>query len=264
MAFRVLQHGSTGCTDNPGLEPASWKDVAVEGQFLIDAEFLTRCSPTSGTASCLYCKSPAYLDQIARLFPWIYFYAYEHAHPVADYDPADPSLTSASPITVQVQDNRTTAAQELTKEMARTIGDRSARERDSLLLICHDVDPVRQLALQVLTRPSFALLDLAGPIPDCYLQGEIVLPLYLANDKLFSCLVTQQSAKAKEYDHELYFREMGFFQRVIRSTDAYDESSKASIAKEYGQLSYRFHRTPQEAVMSSLLSTVDLLSMNRP
>lgn len=149
MAFRVLQHRAAGSTDASRLEPGRWEDVPPSGQFLMDVEFLTRCSPASGTVSCLYCKSPSYLDEIARLFPWIHFYAYEHNHPVPEYDPLEPAIAYAVPVTVQVQDNKTTAAQELSKEMARSMGERSAREREGLLLICHGIDPVRQMILQV-------------------------------------------------------------------------------------------------------------------
>ncbi len=209
MAFRVLHHRSAGTLDETRLEPGAWSDVPTHGQFLMDVEFLTRCGPSSGTASCIYCKSPTYLEEIARLFPWIFFYTYEHTHEVDEYDPAAPSLTQAAPITVQVRDNRTTCALELTKDMARTIGERSARERESLLLVCHGVDPIRQLALQVLMRPSHAFLDVAGTIPAHYLQGELVLPLFLANDRLFCCLMTTHSAKAVEYDQALYQNEMG-------------------------------------------------------
>lgn len=154
MAFRLLQHRAAGSTDASRLEPGRWEDVPVPGQFLLDVEFLTRCAPAAGSVSCLYCKSPAYLDEIARLFPWIHFYTYEHAHPVPEYDPLEPAIAYAVPITVQVQDNKTTAAQELSKDMARTIGERSAREREGLLLICHGLDPVRQLALQASAGPS--------------------------------------------------------------------------------------------------------------
>lgn len=209
MAFRILNHKAAGSLTETSLEPARWADLPAHAQFLLDVEFLTRCSPASGTASCIFCKSPSYLNEIAQLFPWIYFYAYEHSHDVPEYDPAEPCLTSAVPVTVQVQANKTTSALELTKDMARTLGDRSARERESLLLICHDLDPIRQLALQVLMRPSFAFMDIAGPIPNHYLHGELFLPIYLPNDKLFCCLLATQFAKATEYDQELYVRELG-------------------------------------------------------
>ena len=233
MAFRLLQHRAAGSTDASRLEPGTWEDVPASGQFLLDVEFLTRCAPTAGSVSCLYCKSPRYLDEIARLFPWIHFYTYEHVFPVPEYDPLEPAILYAVPITVQVQDNKTTAAQELNKDMARTIGERSAREREGLLLICHGVDPIRQLALQanpqsipegeappdtactaqLLMRPRFALLDICGAIAASYLAGEIVLPLHLPTSKLFACLVVTPSAKGCEYDQELYKGEMGERQR---------------------------------------------------
>lgn len=102
MPLRVLQHGFSGATESVGLEPGRWSDVAAHGQFLLDLEFLLRCAPASGTASCVYCKSPTYLREIAQQFPWIHFYAFEHAHAVPEYDPAQPALACSVPLTVQV------------------------------------------------------------------------------------------------------------------------------------------------------------------
>lgn len=102
MPLRVLQHGFAGTTESVGLEAGKWSDVAVHGQFLLDLEFLLRCAPASGTASCVYCKSPPYLREIALQFPWIHFYVFEHAHPVPEYDPAQPAMACAAPLTVQV------------------------------------------------------------------------------------------------------------------------------------------------------------------
>jgi hypothetical protein len=77
MPARILEHGRAGTTDCVGLEGGTWNDVSVQGQFLIDLEFLTRYShPSSGT--CVYCKSPPYLAEIAAQFPWLHFYAYQH------------------------------------------------------------------------------------------------------------------------------------------------------------------------------------------
>jgi hypothetical protein len=102
MPLRVLQHGQAGTMESVGLEPGTWKDVAQHGQFLLDLEFLLRCAPTSGTASCIYCKSPPYLEQIARQFPWIHFYVFGHVYPTPEYDPAQPDLACSGPLTVQV------------------------------------------------------------------------------------------------------------------------------------------------------------------
>ena len=66
------------------------------------------------------------------------------------------------------------------------MGERSGRDRESLLMVCHGVDPVRQLALHVLMRPSYSFLDICGPIPVDYLDGELILPLFLPNNKVFA------------------------------------------------------------------------------
>ena len=240
MPLRVLQHGLAATTPSVGLEPGNWGDVKQHGQFLIDLEFLLRYGPRSGTASCVVCKSPPYLLELAHQFPWIHFYVFEHkAKPSQEeYDPAAPNIVCSAPLTVQVEFNRTTSGMEFTKEMARSMGDRSVRDRESLLMICHGQDSVRQLALHVLMRPSHSLLDVNGLIPADYLDGELVLPLFLPNNKIFACLVAKQHAKCKTYDAALYLGEIGdnschtglfsrltqragFFQGIMRVTLVY-------------------------------------------
>lgn len=216
MTLRLLRHGQSGTTEACDLQAGTWDDVGQQGQFLLDLEFLVKCAPLSGTGSCIYCRSPPYLRELSTLFPWIHFYAYEHAHPVPEYDPLEPSLVCSAPLTVQVEHNRTTSATEFTKDMARVLGERSARERESLLMICHGMDPVRQLALQVLLRPHFALLDLAGTIPADYLDGDIILPIFLAQDRLFACLAVRGHAKGRTYDQDVYRREMGNLSHLFR------------------------------------------------
>ena len=257
--MRILQHGSAGSTKSVGLETGRWTDVAQHGQFLMDLEFLLRYGPRSGTASCVYCKSPPYLSELAHQFPWIHFYVFEHRPPVPDYDPAEPGMARAAPPSVQVEFNRTMSSMEFTKDMARTMGERGNKERESLLLICHGQDSVRQLALHVLLRPSHSFLDICGVISADYLDGELILPLYIANNKIFAGLVAPHHARCKTYDPELYLGEIGFFQGVLRVTQAYDEASKDLIASEYAHSTHACHGCSPEIVQSALLSTVDLL-----
>lgn len=210
MPLRVLQHGFAGTTPSVGLETGRWSDVRTHGQFLMDLEFLLRYGPKSGTASCVYCKSPPYLTEIAQQFPWIHFYVFEHKPPPpAEYDPAEPSLVCSAPLTVQVEYNKTTSCMEFTKDMARTMGERGARERESLLMICHGQDAVKQLVFHVLMRPCYSFLDICGTIPVDYLDGELMLPIYLPNNKIFLGLVASQHAKCKTYDPEIFLGEIG-------------------------------------------------------
>ena len=211
MTLRLLRHGAAGCTEQCNLRMGAWADVSTQGQFLLDLEFLLNCSPASGTASCVYCRSPPYLHEIAQQFPWIHFFAYEHVFETPEYDPAQPSLVSSAPPTVQVDFNKTVCVQEFSKDMARAMGERGQRERESLLLICHGIDSVRQLALQVLMRPQHALLDIAGSIPSEYLDGDIVLPVYLPGDVLFACMTVKANAKGRSYDSNTYMHEIGAF-----------------------------------------------------
>jgi hypothetical protein len=209
MPLRVLQHGLAGTTPSVGLEPGNWADVSAQGQFLMDLEFLMRYGPKSGTASCVYCKSPAYLGQIAQHFPWIHFYVFEHKPPPPVYDPEQPAFVSAVPPTVQVDFNKTTSGMEFTKQMARTLGDRSAKERESLFLICHGQDPIRQLCLHALMRPHYSFLDICGIIPADYLDGDLILPIYVQNNKIFLGLVAHQQAKSKAYNPAVMLEEIG-------------------------------------------------------
>lgn len=216
MTLRLLRHGVTGCVETCDLRAGVWSDVAVQGQFLIDLEFLLNCAPSAGTASCVYCKSPSYLRELAQQFPWIHFFAYEHEFPVPDYDPAEPALTDCTPPTVQIEYNRTMCATEFTKDMARTMGDRGQRERESLLLICHGVDAMRQLAIQVLMRAQWSLLDIPGSIPAEYVDGDIVFPMFIEQDRLFSCIAVKSDAKGRTYDPDMYGREMGEARAGVR------------------------------------------------
>jgi hypothetical protein len=51
----------------------------------------------------------------------------------------------------------------------------------------------------------------------------------------------------------------GFYQAVIRSTHAYDESSKNIIAGDYARQTYAYHGLTQERVQHEILSAVDQL-----
>lgn len=221
MPVRVLQHGFSPATDNYGMEPGNWNDLDVQAQFLIDLEFLMRYTTLGGTGSCVYCKSPPYLTEIASHFPWLYFYAYDHVEPAnsigscssnpdEEYDPDRPEIilpSLSAPLTVQVHGNVTTAAYEFTKEVARKLGENSRSA--SRVMICHGADSPRQLCLHAFLRPRYSLLDLVGAIPTDYLDGEIMLPMFIPNHKIFACLVAGEEAKCRSYDSALYQSEIG-------------------------------------------------------
>ena len=54
-------------------------------------------------------------------------------------------------------------------------------------------------------------------------------------------------------------RAAGFFQGVMRSSQAYDEASKDLIISDYARQSHQYHRCSPDIVKASLLSTLDLL-----
>ena len=114
--------------------------------------------------------------------------------------------SKASPCS-QVHGNVTTAAYELTKEVARKLGENSRSA--SRVMICHGADSARQLCLHAFLRPRYSLLDLVGPLPSDYLDGEIMLPMFIPNHKIFACLVAGEEAKCRSYDAALYQSEMG-------------------------------------------------------
>jgi hypothetical protein len=215
---------------------------------------------------------------MAMQFPWIHFYAFDHKSETVEYDPAQPHLTTSAPITVQTELNKTMSGHEFTKEMARTMGDR--RGVDGLVMICHAQDSIRQLAFHVLLRPRYSLLDICGVIPVDYLDGELVLPMYIPNNKTFMCMVAHQQARCKVFDQDTYVGEIGahptpgphsraptvdtiysagFFQGVMRVTQSYDDASKDMIAGEFARSTASHHGCSQEVLKASLLSTLDLL-----
>ena len=160
---------------------------------------------------------------------------------------------------LQVEFNKTMSPMEFTKDMARTMGERGNKERESLLMICHGHDSIRQLALHVLIRPHFSLMDVCGTVPEDYFDGELILPIFVPNNKTFTAMAVHQHAKCKTYDQSTYLGELGFFQGVIRVTQAYDESTKDIIAGEYARCTHQYYSCPEEIVKTAILWTVDSL-----
>jgi hypothetical protein len=58
-------------------------------------------------------------------------------------------------------------------------------------------------------RPCYSFLDVCGTIPVDYLDGELMLPIYIPNNKVFLGLVASQHAKCKAYDPETFIGEIG-------------------------------------------------------
>ena len=208
MPARILQHGFAPVLDNCGLETGTWNDMPIHAQFLIDLEFLMRYTPPTG-ASCFYCKSPPYLKEIASYFPWIHFYAYQHQEKQEEpeYDPAQPQLVTAVPPSVTVQDNMTTAVYEFTQEIAVRLSlHQSTANR---VMICHGIGSTRQLCLHAVLHPNYTLMDVEGLIQPDYLEGELVLPLFIPNNKMFVSLVVSQTAGCSRYNQAIFKDEIG-------------------------------------------------------
>lgn len=67
----------------------------------------------------------------------------------------------------------------------------------------------------------------------------------------------RQRRRAHSFETDL--RPTGFFQGIMRVTQAYDEGSKDMIAGEFARSTNAFHGCSPEILKSGLLGTVDLL-----
>lgn len=226
MAQRILMHGAAPTCSNVPLVPGSIRDLTERGQFLVDLEFLTRYSGEKG--ACFYTTAPSYLHHIAGLFEWLHFYAFSAQQEQGEYDPDNPGL--GAPITMQTKGNLTISTLPFSKGMARSVGERSREE--PMVMICHGEEPTHQMILQILSRPDYCLMDI-GTMPEDYLEGELILPVFAQQNKLVVFLVAAEHAKAKTYDHKKLEEEMGFFQTVLRASRSYDDESRNLIVSMY-------------------------------
>jgi hypothetical protein len=288
--LRVLRHREAPSTELPqgALLDISWEQLSPQAQFLIDFEFLTQhTKPPEGNVgmtevACVYTRCPPYLPQIACQFPWVHFYGFQFRCPEeeGEYDPEHPGVRRTSLMTLHTEHNRTISPFELTKETAVTLSKaRDARPEHRLVMICHNESETRQAVLHAMLRADHSLLDLRGTIPRDYLDGQIVLPMLLAKNALFACLVAPQSCHWAVYDQKLYEQEMGellsltfctrshavthtctytgFFQTTIRASEYYDQESKDFIISEYARRFQRYHRAHPDAIRSQLKWLVD-------
>lgn len=112
----------------------------------------------------------------------------------------------------------TISQHEYTKEMAKVMGE---NRHSSRTLICHGVDPLRQLALHALLKPNCSLMDIDGAIPADYLEGEIILPVFIPNNRLFASLVIFHNARWTSYHPEKYKAEIGEQRALSQNTHAF-------------------------------------------
>ena len=295
MPARVLVHrqAPTTCSADASLETGRWRDIAEQGQFLIDFEFLTRHTqpapnktrPTViADIACIYPRSPPYLLEISRHFPWVHFYAFRHTQKAdpgseTEYDPAQPELVRDTQPSLQTELNRTTSPLEFRKENAVLLSrvKEDDPERHRLVMICHGESNTRQLVLHTLLRADFSLLDVCGAIPDEYLGGDLVFPIFIPRKKMFMLLVATQSCKGECYDSGIFKDELGehflsdvtnlkvkpsntcsaFFQGTLRATEAYDQASKDLIINEYARCFWWYHQCDPEAIKQTLRRIVD-------
>ena len=196
----------------------AWSDLSLEAQFLTDLEFLMRHTQPTGPkgghpdTACVYTRTPVYLREIAYQFPWVHFYAFSHNTPAEQdvYDPAEPSMVKAAPPSLVTEHNRTTSPFEFSKDSTVTLSQaKAAKDAHQLVMICHGESLSRQLVLHALLRADHSLMDVCGPIPADYIQGELVLPIGIQRSKVFVSLVAHGSCMAGEYDPEVFLEEMG-------------------------------------------------------
>ena len=225
MPARVLSHREAPtASGGTGITPGAWSDLSTEAQFLIDLEFLTRHTQPSGAkgshpeTACVYTRAPVYLREIAYQFPWVHFYGFSHnTAPAQDeYDPAEPAMVKAAPPSLVTEHNRTTSPFEFSKESAVTLSQaKAAKDAHRLVMICHGESLARQLVLHALLRADHSFMDVCGPIPADYIQGELVLPIGISQNKMFVSLVAHGSCMAAEYDPKLFAEEIGESKSVV-------------------------------------------------
>jgi len=146
----------------------------------------------------------------------VHFYAYEHTESckcinpeddASEYDPDRPEILCDVPLLVEVNSNMTTSKMKLTNAIARRLSEASTH--GCKILICHGANHDQQLCLHSILKPSHSLMDISGHIPVDYYEGEIILPIYIPNHKIFSCLAVSQNARCRFYTPSLYQDEMG-------------------------------------------------------
>jgi hypothetical protein len=228
MPTRTLLHGEAPSCTGASLSPASFAtDVDVRGQFLIDLEFLSRY--TLQNFVCVYAKEPGYLKHLARLFPWVHFHAYE-AGMAGTYDPDHWAMVSA--LTAETSGNVTRWGQPLSKDVAMIYGGRERAQ--SLVVVCHGQTLEQQLVTHALSKAQASLFDV-GDMPDNYIEGELLLPLFAPHDRFLVHLVAKMYGRATVYDPALMREELGFVQAVLRATEAHDLECKDLILTSYAQ-----------------------------
>jgi hypothetical protein len=206
-----------------------------------------------------------------------------------DYDPMSPCWSSV--MTSEVKGNITTTMTEFTTAVARRLGDDQTAGQNRIF-VCHGESMCHQLCLHALLRAQNSFLDVCGVIPTDYVEGEMMLPLYLPNNKIFVSLVTWQHAKCRAYDPVLFQNEIGenkhvfwlfcfdthvarkrsdarsqnagFYQGILRVTQSFDDTSKDVIVSEFAKNTHLRHGCAPDIVRVILLATVDLLVPVQP
>lgn len=235
MPTRILAHLQAPTTNTLPVgmleSPGQWEDISPQGQFLLDMEFLTRHArpppqktrPTAvADIACVYTKCPTYLAEISQQFPWVHFFAFECPllwnmtggfanEGGGEYDPTQPGMDMANCPSQQTNHNRTTTPYEFSKDSAVILSKTKEQdpERHRLVMICHGKDSIRQMVLHALIRADFSLLDISGPIPEDYLDGELTLPIMLPRNKMFALLTVNNDCKARRYKPPIYNEEIG-------------------------------------------------------
>jgi hypothetical protein len=206
------------------MDDGEWSDLTMQGQFLMDLEFLTlytqppRSQQTQTMimteTACVYTQTPPYLRQIASQFPWVHFYGFKDGSG-EDYDPDQPGVTWTTRTTLQTEHNRTVSPFEFSKDSAITLSKaKEAQSEHRLVMICHGETDMRQAVLHALLRADYSLMDISGTIQEDYLDGEIMLPVMLPQNKIFACLVGSHPCKCAGYDQDVYEKEIGTSDRL--------------------------------------------------
>ena len=208
--LREFEHGAADClTQSPLFIGCRGKiefcpdselgpSYTDRGLALAEIEFLTRHHGTY----CVYARATGYLPLLARLFPAMHFYAFEcEAEQDGEYDPAAPAIRCRD-----YGANVTPSAAPVSRENIAGL-----RGPDALVL--HpSLSAERQLLVHTLLRPRRTLFSLCGDVPDEYVSGRLVYPLYTPVSSSLVHLVAQGHGCVRLYYPTHLRDELGYFQ----------------------------------------------------
>ena len=209
---REFEHGAAECLTQSPLfigcrgkiefcpDSETGPSYTDRGLALVEIEFLAKY----GALVCVYARATSYLPLLARMFPHTHFHAFEceaEREDGGEYDPAAPAIRCRD------------YGANVTPSVAPLSRENSAGLRGADALVLHpSLSTGVQLLLHTRLRPRRSLFALCGDVPDEYISGQLVYPLYTPVSSSLVHLVAQGRGCVRLY-FPLHLRdELGFFQ----------------------------------------------------